>query len=324
MQAYRLILFFGVICFLLHACNTSQEHKSTQLLQTNEGIHAAFYNSNGSRIAMATTQGRLILCDASLNILNAIQAHQGVTNSSFFSLNDSFIITGGSDRKIQQWNAQSLSNAFTYPFLLNSHTTVLGNHTMIGCGEAGTVLIYNNNTKDTASLTLSKTAAFHVYYNQNDTSVVVSAGDAGYEINILKKEVTHTYASKHGLVYCIMPDQTNTYVVLGCADSVVRVFNRKTQKLLYQSAKTDGQVYVACYNYKNNTIAASTSKGSIYFFDTQLKEIKKQLKAFNGCINTIHYHPSDSFIVAGSLDRTNGGAKLFSTYSYKQLKELSH
>ena len=50
-----------------------------------------------------------------------------------------------------------------------------------------------------------------------------------------------------------MPDQNNTKVVTASSDSVVRVFSRETQKVLYQSKKLDGAVYVACYNYKNNT-----------------------------------------------------------------------
>lgn len=324
MRGNRFLFYTLVSCFVFISCNTNNKHNPSQVLLPEEGIHAAFYNKDGSKIAMATTLGRLLLCDADLNIIAATQAHKGVTNSSFFSLNDSFIITGGADKKIQQWNATDLTLNYTYPYTLNSHTTVLGNNTMVGCGENGLTLIYTKKANDTTTIKLSKNAAFHVYYNRPDTSVVVSAGDAGYEINVQEKKVTHTYAVPNGLVYCIMPDQTNTMVVLGCGDSVVRVFNRSTQKLVYQSAKMDGAVYVACYNYQNNTIAASTSVGSIYFFDTSLKSIKHRIKAFNGCVNTIHYHPTDSFIVAGSLDKIHGGAKLFSANSGELLKDLRH
>lgn len=318
------LLFYGLVVFLtVSSCNINMK-KPAPLLLPGEGIHAAFYDKDGTKIAMATTLGRLLLCSADLTILLAKQAHEGVTNSSFFSLNDSFIITGGADKKIQQWNATDLTLNYTYPYTLNSHTTVLGNTTMVGCGENGLALIYTKRTNDTATIKLSNTAAFHVYYNKPDTTVVVSAGDAGYEINVQEKKVTHAYVVSNGLVYCIMPDQTNTTVVLGCGDSTVRVFNRSTEQLLYQSAKLDGAVYVACYNYQNNTIAASTSTGSIYFFDTALKLVKNRIKAFDGCVNTIHYHPTDSFIVAGSLDKENGGAKLFSAYSGKLLKDLKH
>jgi WD40 repeat protein len=287
-----------------------------------EGIHAAFYNSNGTRIAMATTKGRLLLCDQNLKILKAIQAHQGVANSSFFSLSDKYIITGGSDRKIRQWAAKSLQLVHTFPYTFNSHTTVLGNQSMVGCGEYGKLLIYHRLSNKTSQLRLSKTAAYHVYYNRKDTSVVVSAGRAAYEVDILNDCVRRKYDSKQALVYCVMPDQTNTRVVLGCADSTIKVFDRSTQQLIYTSRKLDGQVYVACYNYQNNTIAASTSTGSIYFFDTKLVTLQKRIKAFNGCINTIHYHPSDAYIVAGSLDKKHGGAKLYSTKTYRLIKQI--
>ena len=42
---------------------------------------------------------------------------------------------------------------------------------------------------------------------------------------------------------------------------------------------------------------------------------RQKIKAFDGCINTIHFHPSDSFLVVGSLDKNQGGAKLFDVYS---------
>jgi WD40 repeat protein len=303
------------------SCNIAPKDKSFIALTKNEGIHAAFYNSNGSKIAMATTNGRLLLCNGDLKILKSIQAHDQVANSSFFSLNDSMVITGGSDQKIKCWNADDLSMVKTYPFIVNSHTTVLGNQTMVGCGEGGKVVIYYNDFGDTTTVFLGETA-FHVFYNRPDTSVLVSSGNAGYEINLWQKKVTRKYAIGNGKVFCIMPDQNNTKVVIASSDSVVRVFGRETQKVLYQSKKLDGAVYVACYNYKNNTIAASTSSGSIYFFDTELSQIKKQIKAFKGCVNTIHYHPSDSFLVVGSLDKKGGGAKLFSVYSGQEIKKL--
>jgi len=306
---------------IVFSCNIVSEDKSFIKLSKGEGIHAAFYNSNGSKIAMATTSGRLLLCNNDLKVLNSIQAHNQVVNSSFFSLNDLLIITGGDDKKIKSWDADDLSPVKTYPFNINSHTTILGNHTMVGCGEGGKVVIYNQDNGDTATLNLGSTA-FHVFYNRPDTSVLVSAGNSGYEINLHRKKVTRKYTNNNGQVFCIMPDQTNTKVVTACSDSVVRVFDSQTQQLLYQSKKLDGSVYVACYNYHNNTIAASTASGSIYFFDVELINIKQQIKAFNGCINTIHYHPSDSFLVVGSLDKSFGGAKIYSVYNAKEIKNL--
>ncbi len=304
---------------VLFSCNVVSEDKAFITLSKGEGIHAAFYNSDGSKIAMATTSGRLLLCDNRLNIISSVQAHEHVTNSSFFSLNDSFIVTGGDDNKINVWSAFDLASIKTYPFIMNSHTTVLGYSTMVGCGNR--VVVYNKQNEDTFSINLNSTA-FHVYYNKPDTSVLVSAGNSGYEINLIQKKVTHQYTSSSNLVYCIMPDQSNKTVVLACSDSIVRVFNSQNQRLLYQSKKLDGAVYVACYNYHNNTIAASTSSGSIYLFDVTLKNELKKIKAFEGCINTIHFHPSDSFLVVGSLDKKQGGAKLFDIQNAIELKSL--
>lgn len=315
------ILSFHIL-LLLSACKASQQKEQSEDLLKNEGIHAAFYNSTGTRIAMATTKGRLLLCDHHLKILKAVQAHKGVANSSFFSLNDAYIITGGADQKIKQWHANSLQLARTFPYAFNSHTTVLGTNSMVGCGENGRLLIHDIRTQKAKILRVSPTAAYHVYYNQKDTSVVVSAGRAAVEVALRQQKITRTYDSRQELVFCVMPDQTNQTVVLACADSTIKVFERKTQQLLYQSKKLDGQVYVACYNYHNDVIAASTSAGSIYFFDTQLKTSKKRIKAFEGCINTIHYDPTDNFLVAGSLDPKNGGVKLYKTNTYSLIKAL--
>jgi WD40 repeat protein len=118
-----------------------------------------------------------------------------------------------------------------------------------------------------------------------------------------------------------MPSNDERRIVTSSADSTVKVFDRFMEKVLYTSPKLDGAVYVACFNHTDDLVAASTSSGSIYFFDTTLTEIRMRIKAFETRINTIHYSPNGKRMVAGS---EGGGAKVFDTASGEQLFSLDY
>ena len=153
-----------------------------------------------------------------------------------------------------------------------------------------------------------------------DTSFVVSSGFSGYELNLQNKKKIHRYSGHKNWVYCIMPDNAGKRIVTASRDSTVKIFDRFTEKCLASSEKLDGAVYVACFNKQDNTIAASTSNGSVYFMDAKLQKIKMKIKAFNTRINTIHYSPNGRNILVGSEE---GGVKIFSLMDGKMLHEFN-
>lgn len=292
---------------------------NTKGQELKDGVHAAFYNSDGSRISISTTGGRLILTDGDLKILRSIHHDSAEANSSFFSLDDKHIITGGQDKKLSVWNARTLEPEKQYDFNFNSWTSVHGYYTLGGCGEKGQVIFYNQRNGDTSKFILEKAGAFHVYYIKPDTSFVVSSGVSGYEINLQEKKIKHRYSGHKDITYCIMPDHGARRIVTASRDSTVKIFDRFTETCLYTSPKLDGAVYVSCFTNNDGLVAASTAKGSIYFMDTCLKKVSLKIKAFDTHINTIHCSPSGDKIVAGS---EGGGAKIFSLKDGHLLHEL--
>ncbi len=308
--------------FLFGGCDiSSKDSTNVQLREEPEGIHAAFYNSDGSKISMSTTRGRLILADSNLNIVVKSKGHKGHANSSFFSLDDKYIITGGEDRSLNVWNAATLESDRKYQFSFNSWTSIHGYYTLGGCGEKGQVIFYNKRSHDTIRFLLEPEGAFHLYYLLPDTSFVVSSGYSGYEINLQKKKIVHCYKGHSNWVYCIMPDNAQRRIVTASKDSTVKIFDRFTQSCLYTSPNLRGPVYVSCFNNKDNVIAASTGNGEIYFMDTTLATIKMKIKAFETRINTIHYSPDGTRMVVGS---EGGGAKIFSVKDGSLLYELKY
>lgn len=307
---------------IFNACNNSAvEDKSTEQNVASEGVNAAFYNSDGSKIAISTIKGNLLLTDKHLKLLKSRVAHRGSANSCFFSLNNKFIITGGDDKKLNVWHSDSLGLEKEYLFDFNSYTSVHGYNTLGGCGEKGKLIIYNIKTKDTLQLTLEPEGAYHLYYIKPDTNLVVSSGKSGYEVDLLTKRIAHRYIGHNNLVYCVMPNTRADRIITASEDSTVKIFDRFNEKCLYTSPKLNAAVYVACFNYSDNVVAACTSEGSIYFMDTTLHTIQLKIKAFDGIINTIHFSPDNKTILAGSRQ---GGAKQFSTANGSLLQQLNY
>lgn len=310
------------LALTLYVAGCRMDSKDNEILpeKKREGVHAAFYNSTGSRISISTTSGKLLLCDSNLNLL-LTSREQMDANSSFFSLDDKHIITGGTHRKLNVWNAGSLQREATYDLNFNSWTSIQGFQTLGGCGEQGKVYFYNIKNHDTIRFVLEPEGAFHLYYIKPDTNFVVSSGRSGYEINLITRKVAHRYSGHCDWVYCVMPDAAARRIVTASKDSTVKVFDRKSEKCLATSFKLDGAVYVSCFNKNGNEVVASTSNGSIYFLDTTLTKVRLKIKAFNSHINTIHLSPTGSRIVAGS---EGGGAKLFSVQSGSLLYQLAN
>ena len=303
-------LVFISIFFLAACINESKDNTIANKKENIEGIHAAFYNSDGSKISISTTKGRLALLDSNLKLITIAKVSEGNANSSFFSIDNKYIITGGSDKQLSVWNSDNLSSYKHYNFRFNSWTSIHGYNTLGGCGEGGKVIFYNKLSKDTIVYNLEKEGAFHCYYINVDTSFVVSSGFSGYELNLLNKQKVHKYTGHKDWVYCIMPDNAGRRIVTSSRDSTIKVFDRFSEKCLATSSKMDGAVYVTCFNKEDNSVAASTANGTVYFLDTTLHSIKMKIKAFTTRINTIHYSPSGKRILVGSEE---GGAKIFST-----------
>lgn len=312
-----------IIIIFMYGCSDIS-HKDSELqnqIDEIEGIHAAFYNSSGTRISMSTTKGRIILTDSLLNVIKKTNTHKGRANSSFFSLDDNYIITGGQDKILKVSNAHTLELEKEYDFNFNSWTSIHGYTTLGGCGEDGKLVIYDKRTNDTLVHTLEEDGAFHLYYIKPDTSLVVSSGVSGYEFDIIENKIKHKYEGHKDWVYCIMPSNNHQNIVTASKDSTVKIFDRFSEDNLYTSQKLDGAVYVACFSHSDDRVAASTSVGSIYFMDTTLSKVILKINAFDTHINTIHYSPDGTKILAGT---EGGGAKIFSTSTGEMLHKLSY
>lgn len=310
-------VMLAIIICTLTACIFIKDRQNTRPV----GVHAAFYNSQGDKISISTIDGRIVLADSSLNILNQTRARAYFANSSFFSLNDKQIVFGGREKKIGVLDSETLKIESLYDFKFNSYTTVLGYHTLGGCGENGHAVFYDFKTQDTMFVDFEKEGAFHLFYIIPDTVLVISSGYSGYEFDISQRKNVQEYKGHRGLVYCIMPNHAQDKVVTASTDSLVRVFSRVSGGEDFRSPKLDGEVFVACYHPSDNTIAASTSNGTIYFFPPDLSEVKMKIKAFSGRINTIHYSPSGKNILAGSEE---GGVKIFDTENGQLVYEMDY
>lgn len=282
-------------------------------------VHAAFYNSKSDRISLCCTNGSLFLTDDKLRVIKQTQAHTGNAHSSFFSLDDKYIVTGGKDKVLRLWNADSLTLKQQFNFNFAAFTSVCGFRTLCGCGEGGKLLMYNFTTKRLQQMQLGTGSAYHLYYVIPDSLLVVSSGEWGYEVNVTTAQITQRYKGHSSQVYCIMPSANKKWVVTASKDSTIMIFDRTSGKQLFRSPVLDGAVFVASFSPDDKQVAASTSSGSIYFFDTTCSKQLLKINALNGRINTIHFSGDGQQILAGS---EQAGAKIFSTANGKMLYEF--
>ncbi|MBP6731231.1 MAG: hypothetical protein KA149_04185 [Chitinophagales bacterium] len=311
-----------IVLFNFSSCtHKTNQNNSTSTAAKPQGVHAAFYNSNGSKIALSTDKGKLYVTNDTFGVLGEANAHEGRANSCFFSLNDKYIITGGKDEVLNVWQAADMTLFKAYKFNLHAYTSVYGYNTLAACGLGGRVVLYDVPTNKKLDIVLDKKSAYHLYYIKPDSLLVVSAGLTGYEISATTGAIVHKYVGQTGQTYCIMPSNSKSFVVTASADSLVRVFDRFSQQLVYKSSRLDGQVFVASFNPNDKNVAASTSSGSIYILDSTLTKVLLKIPAFKGRINTIHYSPDGLKILAGS---EGGGAKIFSTAHGELLHEFKY
>ncbi|HLP51114.1 MAG TPA: hypothetical protein VK154_09550 [Chitinophagales bacterium] len=318
----RLIINSTIIlsCFNLICCSSkSKQNTHTPSSVSTQGVHAAFYNAKGDRIAFCTSQGNLFITDDSFVCIAKVVAHTGNAYSSFFSEDGKHIVTGGKDGLLKLWTVDSLIRVRQFNFKGSPYTSIYGYHTVSACGEHGKLATYQLTGNKVTETILDSAGAYFLYSIIPDTTVLVSSGNKGYEVDVVSGKIMHQYTGHNGAVYCIMPGLSNQRVVTSCTDSIVRIFDRQSQALLFRSSVLDGQVYVATYNPLNNNVAVATSSGSIFILDTTLRHISRQILAFKGRVNTIHFSPDGSRIVAGSED---GGVKLFSTSTGQMLSEF--
>lgn len=316
----NIIILIALLNFSCYRNKTNQNNNTSSTAKP-QGIHAAFYNSNGSKIALSTDRGKLYVTDDTFGVLGQVDAHEGNATSSFFSLNDKFIITGGKDKLLKIWQADNLLPVKSYNFNLHAFTSVYGYNTIAACGRGGKVILFNISNNIKQEITLEKEGAYFLYYIEPDSALLISSALKGFEVSVASGAILHQYKGHTRAAYCIMPAHSKKLVVTASADSVVRVFDRYTEKLIYKSAPLDGQAFVATFGAADKVIAASTSSGSIYIFDTTLSNVLLKIAAFSTRVNTIHFSPDGTKILAGS---EGGGAKIFSSVNGELLHEFKY
>lgn len=315
----RTIKNLGIICIgfiLIQSCTHDKNSKSTtetdtiagKLQKTTIGVHAAFFNNAGSKCAIATDNGQVIVTDTLLNIIGKIQAHEGSTTSSFFSHNGKYIITGSLEKELKIWDANNfeLVREKKVDFML--YTSVFGTNIYGGCGEGGNIILFDwKGDSVLYNLKSSEHGAYFLYLFDGEKALLVAAGEGrATEYNMQTGQVSMEFKGHTDKVFCTMPSPDNKKVITASADSTVIIWDRKSGKLLHQITGFQAPVYVSCFSPDGKRIAACTTDGKIHIFEDYKKVLEWQ--AFDGIVNTIHYSPNGNLMLAGSED---GGARMF-------------
>lgn len=272
------------------------------------GVHAAFFNPTGTKCAISTDNGQVVITDTLLNVIENIKSHIGSTTSSFFSHNGEYIVTGGTDNSIKVWDVNNFELLKEKKVDFPLYTSVFGTKIYGGCGEGGNIILFDwQGDSLLYHLKSSKDGAYFLYLFDGEKYLLVAAGEGrATEWNMQTGHISMEYKGHKDKVFCTMPSPDLTKVITASADSTVIVWDRKTGKLLHQISDFEAPVYVSCFSPDGKRIAACTTNGKIHVFQDYTKILEWQ--AFDGIVNTIHYSPNGNMILAGS---EASGARMF-------------
>lgn len=289
-----------ILFSMFTACNDSDGNREPQEDDAMMvGVHAAFFNSKGTRCALATTAGNVIVTDALLNEIGRFHAHEGGVTSSFFSPDDNFIVTGGPDSVLRVWDSQDYSLVQEHHTGFGIYTCVMGYQSAVGCGQGGRLIrIPTQSDLSATHWKFDADGAYFLYFLEIDSTILCAIGSMAIEFDVTTGMVGGIYDSHVTPVFCAMPSPDMTKIITASADSTVIVWDRVTGRPQQPPLTFDSPVFVACFSPCGAEIAVATAVGDVIIIDENGKRRAKRV--FPERVNTIHFSPNGKFIVAGS------------------------
>ncbi|KAI8060599.1 WD40-repeat-containing domain protein [Gongronella butleri] len=215
--------------------------------------------------------------------VQTLKGHNGPVNVVRYNIHGQYCVSGGRDRSVRLWNAQTGLHLFNY---MGHSRDVLGlsvsrdNARIASCGADKGVYIW-----DVSSGSKIQRYSDHwervnaVDFNDEGTLVISGSSDATVRIWDCRSSNVHAIQVIEDCKDSVMSVQVRgTEIICGCADGVLRLYDVRAGQLFEDHLGT-APVTSTCLSHDGNSVLCSTMNGTLRLMD---KANGQQLNEFKG------------------------------------------
>jgi WD40 repeat protein len=242
---------------------------------TNNAIYAVAASSNSSQIASGDKNRRVQLRrkESVINSLqelhadlSSIDSHHGFVYSVKFSPDGKILASGGADRRIRLWNADTGKIIYT----LDGHQ------------EAVRALEFMPNGKILISAGADRTIRFW---------------------DLDSKQLLKTIEAHEQAIHAVAISRDGRSIVSGSTDRTVQVRQLGTSTHQILQGHQDGVLTVAI-SPDGKTIASGSMDGVVNVWDADTKQLINSFQAHQSAVRSIVFQTNGKFLITASWDRT--------------------
>ncbi len=243
--------------------------KTWQCVRTLTGhlnsIYALDFNMDGSAIASASADSKVIIWQLENNNFNTISAHSTLVNTVKFSqIKPEFIVSGSWDYSVKIWDRNTLELKQTLP----------------------------ENSSWIKTLVISRDGKY----------IIIGCADKSIKIWSFEQGLIKTISEHNGAINCLLISKNNQIIISGSDDQTIKIWERETGKLIKTlSGHTD--IIESMVLHPSEKILFSGSKDqNIKIWNMETGAMIKSFVAHTDSVKSIIITPDGENIISGSSD----------------------
>ncbi len=255
----------------------------------------------------------------------SLTGHSGSIYALADPLNNGFILSGGSDKIVAQWNLNApgdgeqlaKTNEVIYSLLPNGETLLVGQ-------AAGGIHVVNLESKNEIRLLqYHKAPVFDLALSKKHQLIFTLSGDGELgvldrnDFSLIKKLQLGT-----GKLRAVAVNKLESIVAIGAADGSIYTFSLPEVAPLkhWQAHQPGFSVNALCFSPDENYLLSGSRDAHMNVYDVKNNfELVKSIPAHNYAIYAIAYHPSLNIFATASRDKT---IKLWDSSTFEVLLRI--
>lgn len=317
-KTYKVVEYSRKFIFFLHillffGCRTKdKEIRNTFLTGFREnGVYAAFFNPISQDILVGTGEGRILMYDANLKLIDTARVSKGVVATTLCSPDGKYMASTSIDGCLYIWNLEKGNLKLDFKkqsHHLQSMTCLFSPNGkyVASTGADSTVVILSWPQKKIIKTCKSEDGFIRFAWFSEDNLNIIWVNDGGYLFvekiadnkNILSKRI-----SKYAFS-CVVSSQKLQQYTMACDDGNIYIVDKTTLKVSQKIKAHNGPVFVALWNPSFSELSSIGADGYIrkWVIEEGKYELRQEIKAHNGVICTLFYNFDGTKLLSGGQD----------------------
>jgi serine/threonine protein kinase len=284
-------------------------------------VSAVAWSPDGTRIASASDDQRVLLCDAQKGKTQlAYLGHSGPVLTLTWSPDGQYIASGSTDNTVQIWDATTGKTISTFTGHTAQVNAVSWSHkgSKIASGsDDHTVQVWNATTLEVLTVyTGHRAGVLAAAWSPDDTVIASGAWDNTVQafstidtISFTVGETIFKYEGHGAEVYSVAWSPDGTKLASASGDKLVTVQNGRNGNTIFQYAGHADIVYAAAWSPDGKHVASGGADNTVQVWgaNTVRGTVRQSLFTYRGHSNivyTVDWSPNRSELASGSADNT--------------------